>query len=809
MVRELKEGHRDMFWYSGKVLKVLKRKPADLDRYDKLLITYYIDGLTSRRLREVVILKFCASDSTFTPVRAVKDMMRYGRRIKERGYKRQDDSDDDEDDEDDSSDEEESNDSDSDSDSDDGYVRRKKKKKRMKRKKAEKAKKKGRKMSRGEGKKKKDDDDDDSVIGEMKELREMIRDLVKAQKEAVTPSTAIVATRPENDIIPLDTYNVSDNYGRYPPPPQPDYYQHGRDASLPTPRRPQYPERRSETLPTADYSRERREVYPPSYPNLRPRDRERRVPPPSNQNVDEPTRRPAVPTRNARAQNPEPQPIVGPDGTLYYPYRQPVICFHCQEEGHVPPQCPWLNEVPVCAAPPLGPEHPDIQPVNREEPPVSGRRLSVNVVEIAVKSSVLNGVKVREVTAAEVSPADLEEFVKCVAEVDIGDHLESSTDSFSSDEEDSVEVAPVMAGERARRFSELPREFDGKGGPASQRPRTAYGGDDDNDEVEEVTPDKRKVKTAVSRGPRKPIRMMAGHEKFDFVGAFRDALVTGLKWGSFFDLAPSVKRDICHLLVQERAKGLERGKGKGKGKAKIVTVDVGVGNEPVEAEEEVLTVASDRHLGDVINFYTKGTIDTPAGSFQVSRILVDAGSVVNLMPIHLLKFIGAKLRKAGGMVIRTVTNALAKIAYCANVRITVTDVACDLRIYTLPEEYKPTYPLLLSRRWLQAVKAKGDYATGKYYIIHHQGVRVQIHRDRKVNIKTAEPGRQPRVPIVMRDKSMEKHRISAVVEEELEWQRSGGAKIFEELGEIIKQEAIEAMRREDEEEGGLTDESEN
>jgi len=30
---------------------------------------------------------------------------------------------------------------------------------------------------------------------------------------------------------------------------------------------------------------------------------------------------------------------------------------------------------------------------------------------------------------------------------------------------------------------------------------------------------------------------------------------------------------------------------------------------------------------------------------------VDAGSVVNLMPIHLLRFVGAKLRKAGGIVI--------------------------------------------------------------------------------------------------------------------------------------------------------------
>ena len=544
------------------------------------------------------------------------------------------------------------------------------------------------------GRKKRGDDDDDSVRGEVRELREMVRDLVKAQKEAVTPSTGVVANRPENNIIPLETYNMGDNYGRYLPSPQPDYYKSGRDASLPTSRRSHYLNRRNDIPPATDYTRDRHEVYPSSQPNRRTRDRERRVPLPFNQNVDEATS--MDPTRNTGVSNPEPRSIVGPNGTLYYPYRQPVVCFHCQEEGHIRAQCPHLNEVPVRVTTSLGPDHPDTQPVNRREPQLLGRSPPVNVVEIAVKSSALDGVKVREVTAAEVRPTDLEEFVKRVTELDIGDHLESGTDGYSSNEEDDVAAVPVMAGERARRFSDLPREFEGEAGPASQRPSTTYGGGDE-DEVEEVAPGKRKVKTPVSRAPRKPIRMMAGREKFDFVGAFRDAPVTGLKWGPFFDLAPSVKRDICHLLVQERAKGLERGKGKGKGKVKTVTIDVGVGNGPaVEAEEEVLAVASDRHLGDVFNFYTKGTIDTEAGSFQVSRILVDAGSVVNLMPIQLLKLIGAKLQRAGRMVIQTATNALAKISYCADVRITIADVACDLRIYALPEEYKPTYPVLLS-----------------------------------------------------------------------------------------------------------------
>lgn len=189
---------------------------------------------------------------------------------------------------------------------------------------------------------------------------------------------------------------------------------------------------------------------------------------------------------------------------------------------------------------------------------------------------------------------------------------------------------------------------------------------------------------------------MAGREKFDFVGAFRDAPVIGLNWGSFFDLAPSVKKDICHLLVQERAKGLERAKGKKKGKK--AAGNVGIVETP--GEEEVASVATDQGLGNVTHFYTKGIIRTKGRTYHISRILVDAGSVFNLMPIHLLQLIGAKLQKAGGMVIRTATKALANIAFCADIRIAIADGACDLRVYTLPEEYKPTYLLLLSRQWL-------------------------------------------------------------------------------------------------------------
>jgi len=348
-----------------------------------------------------------------------------------------------------------------------------------------------------------------------------------------------------------------------------------------------------------------------------------------------------------------------------------------------------------------------------------------------------------------------------------------------------------MVGEKARQFSELLPEFDGEAGPSTQRRRED---ESDDDGIAQGTPGKRKIKPAVSRVTRRPIRMMAGREKCDFVGALGDAPVTRLSWGSFFDLAPSVKKDICHLLVQERGKG--KGKGKEKERARKVTIDTRENDAHDEAA--ALAVISDRNLGDVTNFYSKGIIRTEEGEYRISRILVDAGSVLNLMPIHLLRFVSTKVRRAGGMVIRTATNAVAKIAYCADICIPVAGVACNLRVYALPEEYKPTYPLLLSRRWLQAVKAKGDYATGRYYIMHNHGTRVQIPSDRSPTIMPQKP--RPRVPMVMKARNAERREMSAEVEVELEWQRAGRSIFFERLVEFIKKQAQEEIKQEDEEE---------
>jgi len=120
--------------------------------------------------------------------------------------------------------------------------------------------------------------------------------------------------------------------------------------------------------------------------------------------------------------------------------------------------------------------------------------------------------KVREVTATAVDDsADLRMFVHEVREANIDDGYASDGSEEENDKEDAV---PVMAGERVRRFSDLPPEFDGDTGPASRRQRTTYGADE---EAEEATTGKRNTKTPFPRAPRKRIPLMTGREKFDFI----------------------------------------------------------------------------------------------------------------------------------------------------------------------------------------------------------------------------------------------------------------------------------------------------
>jgi hypothetical protein len=561
VLNRLHQGEHTVFSYSRKVLKVLRGKPASVTQIDQILTGYYIEGLASQRLRDMAIMSFQGSSSDETPSKVVKGVMRLAVKLKLRGYRKYrygDPDDSDEEEETDEGDDYDDNDDDS-YDSDDNAHRCSKRSSRRSSKSTRHSEKKS---------KNKDDKEENSIRGEMKELRGMFLDLMKSQSGA-SSSTALVPARPEADIIPLDTYAVGRPYGNYPPPTRYAYEQ--RNASHPTARRSDYPNRRSYASPVPDYNRNQdpgpyRPLFDsppgqefgragpsahPSYPEYE----STRWPVEGTHYGQHPGQQQG-PYRASRVYEEElPPPATGSRNASSYPSRL-RICFHCQEEGYFRPQCPCLNNPPMRTNA-LRPEHPDTATPPAEEPPAKRENKPVCVVEIAAKSSALEGMKVREVKAAELDPFGLKEFVHRVEEVDRGDNHWSRCDNSDDDDE----IAPVMAGERARRFSELPPEFDGEPGPSGQRRKIA---NNDNDNVMETTAGKRKVRSAVSRVVRKPIRMMAGREKFDYIGSFREAPVTGLNWVPSLILHPWSREISVTFLFRSERRGKEKEKEKVK-----------------------------------------------------------------------------------------------------------------------------------------------------------------------------------------------------------------------------------------------------
>jgi len=257
------QGDRNVFSYSRRVLKLLNRKPSGLEPYDKILVGYYINGLASKRLRDLATVSYLKPDSRETPYQAVRGVMRLAEQLKIKGYKSYIDANGDydtsEDDEEDSNDDNDDDDSDhegsssfydSDAESDaSGYRKTARKKKgfgkgkRSSRKREKRAKSKERKSMKGQ-------DSEGLVRGEVRELKKMM--CVMDQKMTALPNTSREGTKPEEDIIPLDTYALAVGYRRYP---QPNRYLHEQPASsYTTDWCQEYPNRRGYVSQYADFN---------------------------------------------------------------------------------------------------------------------------------------------------------------------------------------------------------------------------------------------------------------------------------------------------------------------------------------------------------------------------------------------------------------------------------------------------------------------------------------------------------------------------------------------------------------------------
>jgi len=286
---------------------------------------------------------------------------------------------------------------------------------------------------------------------------------------------------------------------------------------------------------------------------------------------------------------------------------------------------------------------------------------------------------------------------------------------YSDMEEETTDNSPeVMAGERARLRSQVEgSSSSAEKGPAKRRQRVSF-----EETAKQQEADQQWKAVRKSRLTHHPIRLMVDKPAFDYISGFRDAPVMGLTWGQFFDLSPESKRQFVKLMVQERSKVKAS---TGKGKAKAATSRV-----MESAFGEAALIGATLKDEEVLNFYTSARVRSGDKTFEISRVLLDAGSVVNLAPISILQSLGVVLHLTKDLVIRTAASNLVPLEYYADLEIEVASVVAPMRVYAMPATCEPTYGLLLSRRWLRYCHAIGDYTSDSYVIRDKFGVDHEV-----------------------------------------------------------------------------------
>lgn len=88
MMKEIEHGERTVFSYSRKVLRILHGKLSKIRQGNKALISYYIDGLANKCLRDMAVMSFQKPDSKESAITIVKGVMRFARQLKLKEYKK-------------------------------------------------------------------------------------------------------------------------------------------------------------------------------------------------------------------------------------------------------------------------------------------------------------------------------------------------------------------------------------------------------------------------------------------------------------------------------------------------------------------------------------------------------------------------------------------------------------------------------------------------------------------------------------------------------------------------------------------------
>ena len=227
--------------------------------------------------------------------------------------------------------------------------------------------------------------------------------------------------------------------------------------------------------------------------------------------------------------------------------------------------------------------------------------------------------------------------------------------------------------------------------------------------------------------PKRHIKMMQGRDVWDPVEALRDLPVTGLDYGSLFDMSPLIRVAISKSLQLQSDKQRPKVRAKGPSGRVVGMIE----GSPIENHEVYSVTGFRQKVQGVIdgilpepnirffNFHTTGDVVAGGKRYGVKKILIDGGAVVNLMPEKVARRLDLHLVKNNDILIRTATNEIRNVQFCTQLNIDIAGVVASVTVHVL--DIPQSYSLLLGRRWLYQVRAVGDYATHSYVIYDAEG----------------------------------------------------------------------------------------
>jgi hypothetical protein len=144
-----------------------------------------------------------------------------------------------------------------------------------------------------------------------------------------------------------------------------------------------------------------------------------------------------------------------------------------------------------------------------------------------------------------------------------------------------------------------------------------------------------------------------------------------------------------------------------------------------------ITSIAKEDLGDAEAMY----IEAWVGDTNISDILVDGGSMVDLIGTQIAQLLQLPMYRTTDMGIRLADDTLIALDHYVWLDINVGGVLTRLKVYVVP--VVQTYTILLSRRWLRRVSAVENHTENMLTIYGSDGKAREIHPGKRKSMGKA------------------------------------------------------------------------